>query len=58
MERVQSHMVTITMITIGTDLKGILHLENGHGWTLMDLHMWCTSYKKSTAENYKNNVCF
>lgn len=39
MEGVQSSIVTTTIITIGADLKGIFHLENGHSWTLMDLHM-------------------
>lgn len=47
MERVQSHIVTITIITIGTDLKGILHLENGHSWTWMDLHLRCTNCKEA-----------
>lgn len=47
MERVQSSIVTTTIITIGTDLKGIFHLENGHGLTSMDLHMREQATKKA-----------
>lgn len=58
MERVQSHIVTITIITIGTDLKGILHLENGHSWTLMDLHLRCTSCKEALRKSTRTMSVF
>lgn len=58
MERVQSHIVTITIITIGTDLKEILHLENGHSWTLMDLHLRCTSCKEALRKTTRTMSVF